>query len=331
MCNLDRLIPVELTDIWPHEAVNFTPWLAQEENLNLLGETLGMDLEFEEREVNVGDFQADILCRNTEDSSRVLVENQLTRTDHRHLGQILTYSVGLDVHTIIWIAKEFREEHLAALDRLNEITDERFRYFGIEIKVWRIGNSARAPQFEIVSQPNDWSRAMTRQTRPMPPEESESRQLRERYWLKLGEYLREVGSSIIIGRPQPNGNSVFLGIGRSGFRLQISINLTGNQIRVELDMFNPTRTPPHATIYFQLLRQQRDEIDPNFNGQLEWRETSNRVVLCQNNVDPMDETQWEEQHNWFALNLEKFYEVFRQRIRDLNADDWESLENEDDE
>lgn len=331
MPELDRLQPVELRDIWPNEATDFTPWLARAENLALLSETLGLELELEDTERSVGDFQADILCRNTEDSSRVLVENQLTRTDHRHLGQILTYSVGLDVHTIIWIAKEFREEHLAALDRLNEITDERFRYFGIEIKVWRICNSCPAPQFEIVAKPNDWSRTVTRQIRHMPPEESESRQLRERYWLELGEYLREIGSPIIIGRPQPNGNSVFLGIGRSGFRLHISMNPTGNQIRVELDIFNPTGAPPHATAYFQLLKQQQEEIDLNFNGQLEWRETANRVTLYENDVNPMNEVDWREQHDWFALNLEKFYEVFRQRIRELNADDWEAPEDEDDE
>ncbi len=331
MPELDRLQPIELRDIWPNEATDFTPWLAEEENLNLLAETLGFGLELEDQELNVGDFQADILCRNTEDSSRVLIENQLTRTDHKHLGQILTYSVGLDVHTVIWVAKEFREEHLAAFDKLNEITDERFRYFGIEIKVWRIRNSAPAPQFEIVSKPNDWSRTVNRQTRHIPPEESEARQLREKYWLKLGEYLREIGSPIIIGRPQPNGNSVFLGIGRSGFRLHISMNPTGNQIRVELDIFNPTGAPPHATTYYQLLKQQQEEIDPNFNGEPEWRETSNRVTLYKNDVNPINEADWRDQHKWFALNLEKFYEVFRCRIKALNAADWEPPEDEDDE
>lgn len=123
--NLSRLEEVELREIWPDEAQNFTPWLAEEDNLNLLAETLGLQLELEAQEINVGDFRADVLCKN-EDDSWVLIENQLEETDHDHLGKILTYSSGLDAHTVIWVAKKFRDEHRAALERQNEITDERF-------------------------------------------------------------------------------------------------------------------------------------------------------------------------------------------------------------
>ncbi len=158
MKKLSRLEEVDLREVWPDEAKNFTKWLAKEKNLSLLGETLGMVLEFEAKEINVGGFRAHILCRNAEDDSRGLIENQLERTNHDHLGKTLTYSAGLNAYTVIWIAKEFRDEHRAALDRLNEITDEHFQYFGIEIKVWRIGNSDPAPQFEIVSKPNNWSK-----------------------------------------------------------------------------------------------------------------------------------------------------------------------------
>ncbi len=117
-----------------------------------------MVLELEGQELNVGDFRADILCRNAVDGSLVLIENQLERTDHKHLGQIIAYSSNLDIHTVIWIAKEFRAEHRRALDRLNEIRNEKFRYFGIEVRVWQIGDSTPAPQFEIVSKPKDWNR-----------------------------------------------------------------------------------------------------------------------------------------------------------------------------
>lgn len=111
---LSRLEEVELREVWPDEAQDFTPWLAEEENLGLLGETLGLELELVAREIQVGDYRADILCKN-EDGSRVLIENQLEKTDHRHLGQILTYSAGLDVLTVIWVAKQFEKDHRAAL------------------------------------------------------------------------------------------------------------------------------------------------------------------------------------------------------------------------
>ena len=139
MPELEHLQPVDIREIWQDEVQHFTPWLAKEENLAFLSETLDLELEFEAQEITVGDFRTDILCRNTVDNSRILIENQLGRTDHKHLGQILTYSVGLDIHTVIWIEKEFREEHRAVLDRFNEITNEDFQYFGIEVKVWQMG------------------------------------------------------------------------------------------------------------------------------------------------------------------------------------------------
>jgi len=152
---LGRLEKVDLRTIWTSEAVSFTPWLALEENIKLLGETIGMDLEVEAQEKNVGPFRADILCRETTTPDHwVLVENQLERTDHCHLGQILTYAAGLKAVTIVWVSSKFTDEHRAALDWLNEITDTRFRFFGLEVEAWRIGNSVPAPKFNIVSEPN---------------------------------------------------------------------------------------------------------------------------------------------------------------------------------
>ena len=159
MAELGRLKQVELRDIWGNEAQHFTPWLAAEENLSVLADTLDMELELEDQEMDVGQFRADILCKNADGGSWVLIENQLERTDHRHLGQLLTYAAGLHAVTICWIAKNFTEEHRATLDWLNEITDGRFQFFGLEIEVWKIGNSLPAPKFNVVSKPNDWSRS----------------------------------------------------------------------------------------------------------------------------------------------------------------------------
>ncbi|MDA3857468.1 MAG: DUF4268 domain-containing protein, partial [Roseovarius sp.] len=123
MSGLGRLRRVELRNIWQSEAQDFTHWLAREDNLTLLGETLGIDLELEAVEQNVGPFRADILCKDTLSDRWVLVENQLERTDHTHLGQLMTYAAGLDAVTIVWIAARVADEHRAAMDWLNEITD----------------------------------------------------------------------------------------------------------------------------------------------------------------------------------------------------------------
>ena len=143
--NLGRLERVELRDIWLSEASDFTPWLAQKENLDILGQTLGIVLELEALERPVGPFRADILCKDIGTDRWVLIENQLERTDHNHLGQLLTYASGLEAVTIVWIAALFTEEHRSTLDWLNRITDESFRFFGLEVELWRIGDSPPAP------------------------------------------------------------------------------------------------------------------------------------------------------------------------------------------
>jgi hypothetical protein len=122
---LGKMHKVEIKDLWKGEATEFTPWLVQEENIKLLGETLLLDLEVLDHEKSVGIFKADILCKDTASNTYVLIENQLERTDHTHLGQLITYAAGLEAVTIVWIAKNFAEEHRAAIDWLNSITDER--------------------------------------------------------------------------------------------------------------------------------------------------------------------------------------------------------------
>lgn len=330
---LSRLEEVELREIWPDEAQNFTPWLAKEENLALLGETLGMEIEFEGQEINVGDFRADILCRNTENDSRVLIENQLEQTNHSHLGQILTYSAGLDIHTVVWVARRFREEHRAALDRLNEITDEHFQYFGIEIKVWQIGNSACAPQFEIVSKPNDWNRTVSRNTaRAVNNDLSETQLLQEKFWEEFGKYLTdkyptEEDIPIRKPKPQPTARMVF-GLGKADFKVYAILVRKNQQIRIQLTLLGN-----NATAHFHLLRKDRKEIEDEFGTSLEWSELPEReesqVGLLKNNTDLTNEVDWPNQHEWLATKLEKFDAVFRPRIKALNADDWEPPEDED--
>jgi hypothetical protein len=160
--NLGRLERVSLRVVWSSESGDFTPWLERAENLKLLGETIGLELECEAQEKEVGPFRADILCKDTATNNWVLIENQLERTDHIHLGQLLTYAAGLDAVTIVWITERFIEEHRAALDWLNEKTERGINFFGLEVELWRIGDSAIAPKFNIVSEPNEWTRTVVR-------------------------------------------------------------------------------------------------------------------------------------------------------------------------
>jgi len=161
MNSLGTLTKVDLREVWQSESANFTPWLASEENIGILGETIAMELEVEAMEKKIGPFRADILCKDTDTGNWVLVENQLDPTDHKHLGQLLAYAAGLHAVTIVWVAAISTDEHRATLDWLNEITDDRFQFFGLEIQLWKIDNSPVAPKFNIVSKPNNWSRSVS--------------------------------------------------------------------------------------------------------------------------------------------------------------------------
>jgi hypothetical protein len=160
---IGRLRDVTAREAWANEAHDFTPWLA--ENLDQLSEAIGCRLELTGREVAVDRFAADILARNTEDDTAVLIENQLTRTDHEHLGQILTYLAGLEARTVIWIAPEFRDPHLSAIQWLNQNTAEGFAFFAVRQRVVRIGEGPMAPIFEVLEKPNSWERRLQRVAR----------------------------------------------------------------------------------------------------------------------------------------------------------------------
>jgi len=155
---LGRLTPVAPRDVWRHEAQHFTPWLLR--NVDVLNDLLGMELVLERAEHPVGDFSLDLIGRDEATGDVVIVENQLEASDHTHLGQILTYAAGTDPATVIWVAARFRPEHRAALDWLNSRTDEKTRFFGIELAVVRIGASEPAPSFRLVAQPNDWEKTV---------------------------------------------------------------------------------------------------------------------------------------------------------------------------
>ena len=319
--NLKQLTPVDLNKVWKTEPQHFTPWLAKEENLTRLGETLGIDLELEAQEINIGGFRADLLCKNTVGDSWVLIENQLAPTDHTHVGQLLTYAAGLDASTVIWIAQTFRIEHCAMVDWLNRITDERYCFFGIEVKVWQIEDSARAVQFDVVSSPNDWSRGVSRDTRRAANRElSETDKSHLRFWTGLQEYMEDKRSSLNCPAPGPWRYIVF-SIGRAGFSIETHLAPTRNQISIRLCI-----DYDNVEEYFYLLQEHQAAIEKAFGEPLEWNELPgnkrSRISLTKVNTDPLDENDWPHQYEWFTIQLEVFDTVFRERIRELDAADW---------
>ena len=321
--NLGRLKQVELRSIWANEAGDFTPWLAQEDNLLLLGDTIGIELELEERERAVGPFSADILCKDSVDGTWVVIENQLERTDHTHLGQLITYAAGLQALTIVWIASRLTEEHRAALDWLNEITDGKFQFFGLEIEVWKIGDSIAAPKFNIVSKPNDWVRDVARSTTQRSRSElSDGQKLQLDFWTDFGTYCDENRTFITKVNPRPQVYHNF-SLGRGGFYLSAVASFydsaketwANGELRVQLYMDGV-----NCKSQYEALKAQRQEIEGGLERTLEWHEPENartRRIYTRREADLNDRTQWTEYHSWLVTELNAFNEYFGPLVRNL--------------
>ncbi|MFT4012483.1 MAG: DUF4268 domain-containing protein [Paracoccus sp. (in: a-proteobacteria)] len=317
MSGFGRLERVDLRKGWLSEAQHFTPWLASEDNLALLGEALGIDLELEAQERSVGPFRADILCKDTADGSWILIENQLERTDHTHLGQLITYAAGLHAVTIVWIAARFTEEHRAACDWLNEVTGENIRIFGLEVELWRIGESPVAPKFNIVSKPNDWSKSVALAKKSI--EEGAPSELRAsylRFWEAFNEELLRSGSHIRPRKPAAQQWTDYA-VGKTNVIIRLEISKRENRIKAGLYLQGPA-----ARQWFEILAGDRARIEQDFGGALDWdplpQSQSARIGLTLTDADPTDEEGWPRQHHWLAQQLQRLDEVFRKRTGQLS-------------
>jgi hypothetical protein len=304
------LARVELREAWQREDSDFSPWLAESRNLALLSETLGMELEVQAREERVGSFWADLVCRDAQDGTVVLIENQLERTDHTHLGQIITYAAGLDAVTVIWIAARFTEEHRAALDWLNEISHEKFRFFGLEIELWRIGDSPVAPKFNVVARPNDWSKSV-RERSASTPTEGES--LRVAFWSAFLTHLHDVSSPLAASRTPPRNYWLSFPIGRSFFQLEALAGFRDGYVMVHLKIHGPRG---HEA--YRQLEAHRASIDAESAGDLDWDFDPDRkqsyIRIRRDGVDPTDESQWPDLFGWLEERLRRLDGLFRSRI-----------------
>lgn len=314
---LGRMEQVDLRKVWLSEPNDFTPWLAQDENISLLADALGLDLEVEGKEKEVGPYRADILCKDTTDGTWVLIENQLEKTDHTHLGQLMTYAAGLDAVTIVWIAERFTDEHRAALDWLNEITGEKVSFFGLEIELWRIGSSPIAPKFNIVSKPNDWIKGGAGGSGGTGVI-TETKQLQQEYWRALREVLAERKSSLKPQKANPQ-HWLTVAIGRANFAMAATVNTPEERIAVEVYMQGPD-----AKSHFKRLEMDKAKIEKEIGQPLDWRELpqkeTSRIILARPNSSIKDPMLWPEQHKWLADHLELFNTAFRPRIQALPTD-----------
>ena len=305
---LGRIKKVDLRMAWTKEDEDFTPWLA-EHGLDELGEALGLELELQSREEPVGGFSLDMLCSESGTNRTVIIENQLEQTDHVHLGQLLTYAGGCDANVIIWIAKDFRDEHRQALDLLNQRTGEDTEFFGVVIELWKIGDSHPAPHFRMVVTPNEWKKTI--KTR-----ESERSRRYHEFFQELIDSLREKGFTK--ARKAQPFNFYHFSAGHAQ-RVQYGVRLSGREAKVEV--YIDSKDKDWNKRLFDKLMERRDPIESELSESLEWERQehwrySRISVSHQGGIDD-DPENLKKTREWMIEKLLDFKRVFGPILKEL--------------
>jgi hypothetical protein len=311
----------DLRATWQDEARDFTPWLAQSDNLSILSEHLGMGsegLELEAVEKYVGPYKADILCRNTTTGDWVLIENQLEKTDHTHLGQLLVYAAGLKAKTIIWLSKKVSAEHKVAVEWLNALSTDGTSFYALEIELWQIGDSLIAPSFNTVVRPSELTRqAESAKTGLVDGPLSTAKQELLDYWTAFEHRLASPSCRVRPVSPLSQ-NWLVHSIGKAGVNLNTSWIRTKNWVRAEIYL-----TGPNANAYFKELRSQRETIEAALGYPLEWYDAAasdRRIFVTKQFPNVVDRASWTEQHDWLRERLIELHQAFHDRVRSLDPD-----------
>jgi len=309
--SLGQFKKLNVRKIWANETSDFTPWLANEENIQLLGKAIGLELEVEQVEATVGPYSADILAKDTGTGKYVVIENQLGKTDHDHLGKAITYGSVLDATSVVWIATEFSEEHQKALGWLNEYTSEDLSFFGVSLELWQIDDSKPAVRFNVVARP-----AVIKRTDVISKGDlSENRKRQLEFWNAFrGKLLK---AKIVATAQTPRPQYWFdVALGRSYFALSNIANTYENRIGVRVYIGNKV-----ADEALPQLMSQRDEIEKEIGAKLEWNpspENRDKVIAIYREANLQMPDEWDEPLEWMVDMVRKFRKAFMPRIKKLN-------------
>lgn len=306
MTNLGTLKEItDLRNIWPHEALNFTPWVA--ENVDLLADAVGLDITVDETESSVGDFNVDIYASETGTDRKIIIENQLEDTDHDHLGKLITYASGKGADVVIWVVKHAREEHKAAVEWLNNHTDDKIGFFLCEIKLFQIGDSQIAPAFSVVERPNDWTKEIRKTASA-----NSTQQQRLEYWQAFNDYaFSDANFSRIFNKRKPTTDHwMDFSIGSSACHIAVSQIQKRKAVDVELYINDDKEL-------FKSLFAHKDEIEKNMEMELEWKELPERKasrILIEKTVDLDDRATWPEQFDYIMDTCIKMKRAFKRYL-----------------
>ena len=288
-----RVAQVPLRELWKNEAQDFTPWL--EGNPDQLGALLGMELEFV-REQSVGLFSLDLLGRDKNSDQLVIVENQLDKSDHSHLGQLLTYAGGFEPAYVVWIAKEIRSEHKAALEWLNSVTNSQTYFFGIEVKAIRIDDSNPAPLLDVVVQPNSWSK-QAHETKSAAHDSPRSRQYLA-FWERV---IEELGTEFTELRNRKASPQLWLSASSGISAVNLALVFSSRGLKAEF--YFGSKNEEQNTKRFDASIAARQQIESKMTRLAEWEslpgQKASRIAIYGPECDVANESDWAKYIEWF--------------------------------
>lgn len=309
---LGSLKTMDLRSVWGHEALDFTKWLAQTENISILCEELDIEIENIKPEESAGRYSVDILATEVDTGKKVIIENQLESTDHKHLGQILTYASAHDASIIIWVVKDYTEEHKQAIDWFNRHMPEAISFFLVQIEVWRIGDSEPAPKFSIVSQPNYWSKTIKTASRQEKGNLSDLKLQQQRFWQGFKDYVDHSGNEykISISKTPLPRHWYDITIGTSKAWVSLTINTRNNEIGCGIYI-------PQDEAFYRKLEAEKQNILIELGNDVQFLDLPDKTafrIIKSFNANPLDENRWTEYFRWLNAEAGKFQRTFKKYI-----------------
>lgn len=306
--NLAKLQKIDLRDVWGIEP-DFTNWLAQKENLDLLGEEIGVEIKPIKTEASVGTFKVDILAEEESSGRKIIIENQLEDTNHDHLGKIITYASGYDAEIIIWVVRDVREEHQRAVEWLNEHTDEKTGYFFIKVELWQIEGSNPAPKFDVLVSPNEWAKAI--KASPAGGELSDTKLQQLDFWTKFKNFVRAKDTRIRLQTPRPQ-HWYDVSMGSSEAHVALTINSRENLLGCEIYISRNKEL-------FKFLQERKDEIEKEIGEQAEWVDAAvaSRIKIKKEIPDLFSSSEAENYFAWLYEKTTLFQKVFGRHFKEF--------------
>ena len=306
---IGKMEEVDVRELWRHEQYDFSKWLSKEDNIEYLNDILGLTLVSVDNEVYVGPYRCDIVAVDETSGITVIVENQLDGTNHDHLGKIITYASGLDAKVIVWIVKEAKEEHRAAIEWLNNNTISEINFFLIEIHAYKIGNSDPAPKFEVIEKPNDFvKRSKTKD--PGSGELNKSQAARLYFWEEFNKVLVQRGKPF---NPRKATTDHWYDVAIGSSEAHIAINLVNKEGNIVVELYISDNKA-----LFDKLQEQQETIEEQLGFELVWDRLDNKKASrIKYQIEGLD---FEKQNNYGKLINEtidtaiKMRDVFKQYI-----------------